>query len=287
MIPITTVTYTPDKWLTLLQAHSIEKFVKEPTTHYVYVQDDLTSRIEWESLLMPIYKRHQLILMDRNTHPEYSMLEDLDRSGYTDQQYIKLMLSKSIDSEYILSLDAKNFFIKPTSLLDSFYGNEGPYKKFSIEEIVKENITWFDFFKPWLKFVSEFINSDIPDLVWFPAPPFVFSRNTLQKIDEKILHDLFAQAKRENIFISEYLLYLFYADRGPIDNRRWCEGYPTDGREPLEFLENEYFMLCAARRDLDSIPGLRESIIKYLVNRMGMDERYVVPAINLTTHVGR
>ena len=66
---IVTVTYTRDKWCMVLQAHSLEKFIHKPCIHYVVIEDD-SDPVEWDDLLKNIYKKHKLVLITKDSHPQ-------------------------------------------------------------------------------------------------------------------------------------------------------------------------------------------------------------------------
>ena len=246
----------------LLQAHSVEQFVVDPTIHYIYIEDDAIPLREWESLLIPIYKRHQVVLI-------YQQLNLPNLCGYFQQQYLKLALSSKLSNEYILSLDSKNVFCKNINLHETFYGNDGGSSEQI--DIHTTHHEWASYYMPWINIVERLTNSKSPKQR-FPSTPFVFKNSSLKKMNTSVnIKQLFTDEIANTVTKpSEYLLYNFFnEDSG---EARWWS------------TENGVFTVF--RRDLEDSPGYREETRKFLID-CGLDPIYVNPAVDLTSQHNR
>lgn len=294
-VSIVTVTYTGDKWAMLLQAHSIEQFIEEPTTHYVIIEDQTgatTSTLEWLCLLQPIYKKHKLVLLDKNSAPELYLEWDKGIvGGWDQQQYLKLKIHELIDTEYYLTLDSKNFFIKPTSLSE-FYGNEGCDTLMPVDEVPLHPS--LPYWYPWMNLVEKRTDFKRPDIFWFAGTPFNFKTATVKEIFKYDVESMFIEALDSTFFnpnnsekvvrISEYMLYAYFS-QGERKDLQWTRGYnPTTSGE----LESLYMdrannlsrpMFTLHRDRLHNIQG-RKDVIDFLIF-CGLNPAYVTPAVLL------
>lgn len=282
MIPIVTVTYTPDKWQVLLQAHSLEKFVIEPTTHYVIIEDDQTPFLEWRCLLEPIYKRNKLVLLNQENYKEIFPKSPKDKiMGYYRQQFLKFTSCLLTDSEYVISLDSKNVFFKPIDLVKVFHGKEGG------ATVMTENIEFFKkplaFYESWLTLLDTFLNKKRPSL-YFPITPFVFNTKVVKNILNSFsLENLFLEAIKINANISEYLLYSYFHDTEFV-NRKWGSGnnslhFENNKIKQMTYDSSETFTMY--RLSLEE-ENNREMTSKFLLD-IGLEEKYVIPGVYLTT----
>lgn len=119
---ILTVTCLRDLNDFLLQAESIQRFVKNKCRHIVYVNEpkDQLDKKFWETKLKPYYTKHDLLLV----FPEFNTYAPNSDSGYIKQQFYKLEAAKYFTKKYLV-LDSKNFFVKPceTTMWESQIGS--------------------------------------------------------------------------------------------------------------------------------------------------------------------
>jgi hypothetical protein len=292
-VSIVTVTYTGDKWPMLLQAHSIEKFVKEPTTHYVIIEDqsgNTTSTLEWLCLLQPIYKKHRLVLLDKESAPELFLEWDKGTvGGWDQQQYIKLKIHELVDTQYYLTLDSKNFFMRPTSLIQ-FYGHEGCDTIMSLSDVPQHPSLpyWFE----WMNTVEEITGKPRPENFWFAGTPFNLKTDIVKEIFNYNVEQLFLQAINNNhdnvdkrVAISEYILYAYFSFPDKKANLCWSTGYgPEIRKETIDLLNGSIHCVSRPvftlhRNRLQDIQH-RNDIIQHLI-ACGLDSSYVIPAIIL------
>ena len=108
---LVTVTCERDFLSLILQAKSVQKYVKE-CIHWVIINDTDPYSIDWQLLLSPYYdnKRHVLKLIYHD--PKYWKLI---YNGWVIQQILKLEAINFVQDNYLL-LDSKNFFVVPTDL---------------------------------------------------------------------------------------------------------------------------------------------------------------------------
>lgn len=272
METLVTVTFTRDKWCMALQAHSLELFIKEPCNHYVLIQDDSPLE-EWEALLRPIYKTHTLHLMHRSTHPKNFTAASAAVRGWRDQQVLKMKVAEFIDTEKYLILDSKNIFVRPLPL--STFEQEGEGNCGTSPES-----PWYDYWRPWLIFMSEKLNKPIPELVWPPITPFTVNTNTVKKMLEESKFEQVVEELDYSAPISEFLLYSFYANPGPRSEKCYGGGY--QGGNITETLEHAKNVVTFALRRFDLEDPEKRKILYSVLTYIGLDKKYVWPAIELT-----
>lgn len=280
MIPITTVTFTHDKWQILLQAHSIEKFVEEPTTHYVIIEDNKTSLLEWRCLLEPIYNKHKLVIIDQTNYKQIYP-KTLNLPGYYKQQYLKLTTCSLIDDKYVLSLDSKNVFFKPINLYEEFYGNEGGGTILSEE--IQNYSTIVEYYSGWIKVLQKSINDLKPNQIFYPNTPFVFNTEKLKDfLNKYCLEDIFSTAIKDNVPVSEYILYSYIAEISNFKQRLWGSGNNDQWFGSKKFIESSINSLLF----VISRPSLDQTNNRYytsdFLTKCGLEEKYVIPAVYLT-----
>jgi hypothetical protein len=250
----------------LLQAHSIEKFVVAPIVHHVYVQDDRIPLYLWEKALSPIYKNHKLVL----SYNKFKIYDGVDKAhGWNEQQYIKLMLASEMQEEYILSLDSKNVFCTQVNIDKVFHGYEGTMG--TDVDVYTSNLEWVKYWSPWINLIENFTGLRSP-LQKFPCTPFVFKKSSLRKMNQYLnVKNLFQEVSKKEIRPSEYILYNFFKDNKSLS----LNGNPES-----------FGIFTIFRRDLDDVEGYKENTRNYLLS-LGLESRYVNPAIDMTTHKNR
>lgn len=205
MIPILTVSYSEDLPHLLLQTNSIEKFLIQPTKHYVYIQDDVINIQNWQNLLQPLYKRNQLILL----HDKYHLDTN---NGYYHQQYLKLKVASELNYEKLLILDSKNGFYKPIDLgfwFDTVEGGGGIKFNFA------SGVDWLNHYGSFISNLEIEIGINCPNLV-HPTTPFVFRKETLNRMNNFLNLEFFfannlKKSFADNSFqLSEFILYQFF-----------------------------------------------------------------------------
>jgi hypothetical protein len=66
---LVTVTYSGDLPAMRLQSHSLDRFITEPITHHVYIEDAALALPTWHQQLVPFYSRHRLMLGVGGSNP--------------------------------------------------------------------------------------------------------------------------------------------------------------------------------------------------------------------------
>ena len=291
MTNVVTVTCSGDKWVMALQAHSMEKHVVDPITHYVLIEDDTMDILEWEFLLKPIYKKHKLVLIDRNSNPELYIgfnknTNDYVESGWHRQQILKLTISQKIKTDYYVTLDSKNIFINSTEINKSCHGFEGSGTLLPFDIDGEKDIPGVSFWEPWAKILENKYDFLIrPKNIWFAGTPFIFKTSVVNQILEKI--DLVTDFNiiRDELVIppSEYVLYAYFSKniKNHID-------FPIKSHS-IDLLKNDIkevkklfykcstmTMLTAYRRNADEDNRkFFKYIIPYLINYAELDPIYV------------
>lgn len=139
---LATVTCNRDFQQLLLQAESIQKFLK-PCKHVIIINEPNPDIEFYHRWLDRYYTNHELVLLPRL--PYNYPLDEHGRNqgsgnGWRIQQLQKLLLAYEYDEDYVL-IDTKNFFIKAASLdyyeNPNFYGSgftsgyeDGQFSKF-------------------------------------------------------------------------------------------------------------------------------------------------------------
>lgn len=113
-----TITCNRDKQQIILQAESIDKFVTNPITHYVIVNEEQCDLTEWYFELKPFYTKHRIVLLNKLKDSDYGagiIGDSGDSLGWHSQQVQKLLFAYYLKEDYLIT-DSKNFFIKPIDL---------------------------------------------------------------------------------------------------------------------------------------------------------------------------
>lgn len=204
---LVTVTCARDKTIMGLHAHSIDRWVQVPCTHWIVIEDHTIPREEWLEHLQPFYHRHTLKLITdlspntQATHP---------RSGWLRQQAIKLLVSRYINDDTYLILDSKNFFIKPVDL-DNWPIAQGN----NILDQIKFN--W-----PEINTILDKHNITQPINSWSVTTPFRVKKSIIDKMLEL---DLNIFLNPVNKWASEFLLYSIFAQA---DGEPLTSGFTTN-----------------------------------------------------------
>jgi hypothetical protein len=118
------VTCKRDHWEFELLIRSIDKFLQPCPVIFVYNEN--TEHVgAWKKF----YKNYCSSYLNKFdvkilTKDDFWSIDDenhltfLEKEGHVDQQVIKLAVSKYVETDYYVLLDAKNFFIAPTSVND-------------------------------------------------------------------------------------------------------------------------------------------------------------------------
>lgn len=205
MKDILTVTCSHHKLMMLMQAHTLNKFYTTPTTHYIFLEDDIMSVGEWQEWLQPEYTKHKLVIIP--AHSE-RIVDNVEKLGWFRQQWIKFWASTFIKNDYII-LDSKNFFIN--SMSEDDFPEEG-----------NNRVGWLSHGKnkehrPFINYVHKKYKLPYYDSFWTIETPFVFRKTVVEKILDLDCKDLFEHAL---MFLpSEFILYRMASDTEVINAR--------------------------------------------------------------------
>lgn len=228
---LVTVTCLQDKEQFLLQAESIQKFLK-PCRHWVIVNDEIVDEEEWKKSIEPFYDKHELKLLffNWNTFPR--------GSGYQKHQCYKLLISKVIKSDYLV-LDSKNFFIKDSDTED-WRGIIGSGR---LQDYSTPGNIWLSTIETYQKRLSVIAN---PKKQISIETPFVIKKEILDNI---LNFDKFLfWFNRQQIDHSEFLYYSLIAEtkgllhpdlffKKPL-HQTFFPGSPTNLNEQLARIDN-------------------------------------------------
>lgn len=194
----------------MLQAHSIDKYVEKPVKHWVIVEDNSLSLVEWEDILSPFYTKHELNL-------SFSIRDNRDEEfsapftyGWRRQQVLSFAASKLVTSERYLSLDSKNFFVR-TIDFDDLPLRHGSGRYRDTKEVM--TVPRLHVMRNWLLYISQETGLPIPDKFCGGAceSPFVMNTEISRKIyDEIDIEKMFFASEMYHVPRSEYHLYWFY-----------------------------------------------------------------------------
>lgn len=115
------VTCDKDRWSFEMLCRSIHKFLKPSPILIIVNENDPESWQTWYKEIMYLLDGHRVKVKNKYDFWDEEIadhLHPLRRSGWIDQQVLKLYAGKFVDSNEYVVLDSKNFFIKPTSLRD-------------------------------------------------------------------------------------------------------------------------------------------------------------------------
>jgi hypothetical protein len=236
---------------------------------------------EWEDLLRPFYKKHTLILINKETNPELYLGFHKNKgtyveSGWARQQLLKLTIASIIEEEYYVSLDSKNIFIKPINIYETFYGEEGGTTVLNYYVVNPNLHLSLPYWSGWSAYIEHNYNIKRPKHVWFAGTPFVFKTVTVNKILKLPKLDYaFNLTARNEGFPSEYILYAYFTDASKYLNTFECSGsqifYECDDVECVKSSLQDISIFIVYRKPNDTFEGLR----KFLIDEVGMNLYYV------------
>jgi hypothetical protein len=257
----------------LLQAHSIDKFIEKPITHYVTVEDTHLSLDQWQDILSPYYTKHTLRLNTYRRDPTLdAVFADWGRfgHGWRRQQYLKLLTtSDHVISDHALVLDSKNLFVRPTDLYS------WPVKHGNGAYLTRDTIftgTNHDIIQGWLLYFSEISGKQIPDKFGrLLETPFVFEKKIVQQMAEDF--DLEALFLNQDVTPnSEFHTYMFYVDPDELPEEK---DIICNAISPFDMIEGRYDQ--SIRNDVERClnidsptHGLHKTVRENLPSKTGM-----------------
>lgn len=248
----------------LLQAHSIDKFIDKPCRHWITVEDESLTPEEWHGLLAPYYTRHKLFLAFPKRPPNDDRFYEPFNLGWRNQQRLKLLTGRLSDSDRVMVLDAKNFFIRPTDLnaITIKHGN-GRY----IEELPPMAKIWCDY-------LCEELDLSPPPV--YPAPlstPTIYDVSILRNMK---IGDIF---QRDVVPAGEVLYYFFHVLEfdSPDDTLLGALRYnddPNNIEYHIEKAKNSLTHGLHRRARKDMQPAAKMIYINWLIT-LGLNEKLV------------
>lgn len=211
MKDIVTVTCSDHKLHMLLQAYTLNKFYTTPTTHYVFLEDNGMSVVEWQEWLQPEYTTHKLIIIP--AHSE-RIVNNVEKLGWCRQQWIKFWAANFVQNDYII-LDSKNFFVDTVS--EDTFPNEG-----------NDRLWWLKDGKntrhhPFVQYLHRKYNLPFYGAYWAIETPFVFKKAVAERVLDLKCKHVFEDALA---LPSEFLLYRLASDTIDIhDQNDWSKLY--------------------------------------------------------------
>jgi len=225
---LVTVTCNRDFNQMLLQAESINKFLKPYSNHYVIVNEpnpDLNFWFEW---LGHHYTNHKLHLLPSINHDYGNIhLQKSSTNGWITQQLQKLLISYLINDDYVI-LDSKNFFIRETDM-NKWEGAIGSTNS-------GESTTY----KSSGDCYAEYLGVEKRDQLFYAYTPFVIRRKDIvdrKDIDFFNLANAVFYPESKGFLTSEFTFYSYLVDpKHPI----WTiENNPTP-KTGMFFCKTEY-----------------------------------------------
>lgn len=212
-----TIAYKGDLRMLLLQMLSIDRLfdINQIKEHLIILNmkeeerngnyTDLMYQILKTSLSKLYFLKVKIILSS-----ELLTLVELERSeGQRSQQILKLRASKIVDTETYILLDAKNIFLRPTSLSDFIDGNGKFFTKIS-----KVQPQWEDYVEQSFDILGVAIDDCIKNNVMPTITPYVMITNAtkelvseLEKIGSGNINVCF---EKKHGKITEFFLYFAY-----------------------------------------------------------------------------
>ena len=90
-------------------------FIDQIGTIFIFYNDDGIENLEFIKTFYPDTLRSKVSIIYRD-----NVTRQHERTNWRNQQYFKLFISKFIQSEYYIVLDAKNHFIRDVNINDFF-----------------------------------------------------------------------------------------------------------------------------------------------------------------------
>lgn len=203
----------------ILQAESIKKFLS--SCEHILLVDSITDDYSdnerfWTTALSEYYTNHNLKIV----YPKWSFTNS-ETDGWVRQQSWKHLIAEYTEQDYLI-LDAKNFFIKPTSLEQwtDYYCSHIPLN-------LAESLTRYVTIS---KMYSDYWQTTEYSIVPYMSTPQVF------KYDIVVDHDLYTHmsnflnmkipnpnSKMSGYFVSDFLWYFYKSLRCKENKEKWHE----------------------------------------------------------------
>ncbi len=236
MTDLVTITCNRDFNQMLLQARSVEKYLKHGTTHWVFVNEEEKSLfdIDWESELKSFYTNHKLNVI--YCDPSYW---SLIHNGWVIQQIHKLEAVKIVEDDYLL-LDSKNFFTVPTDLSTWTHHGSGVVISKKINPVVWE--MWDRTNIVYGKFLG------VPKIKKYYAPetPFFIKKEVAEACINKPNFPKWFASVHETSDASEFLYYSYFLKMFGYDisyNRRHCAIWPVNDNIKVWFEQEDFKLM--------------------------------------------
>jgi hypothetical protein len=284
---LVTVTCDRDFQQTVLQAHSLDKFLLKPCVHWIIIENSNRPISYWQDKLNPYYTRNSLKLIHSN-----SILGSDNLPGYFRQQLIKLKISELVSSNSYLVLDSKDLLIRPVTVYDwgDIEGNSSiyypPENSTTLEDILGPDLKWN---KTFLEVVEKNNQISRPNFFWAPVTPFRLKTNSVKKLNssldiEHYFNPIVNSFSRQ---ASEFLLYRYFSDTDlkiPVEKLGlWATENNTKFlwagetlEENLSVLRNDFYKSVSFHRWYIVNNGSRiHYITDVLINEIGLDSKLV------------
>lgn len=243
-ISIATVTFSGDLRLTVLQILSVDRlFDLTGVGEYVVVANDADPAPMREEL-----ERHLEGRISNELRGKLRIIEraDIPRGGsgqgWRGQQVIKLALCEIVVSEHYLMLDAKNHFVRESSVDDFFH--EGKPKTF----IKDTTSNWTKYVKASLEAMDGLTEERLARKMPTTTPYMFITREVqalIARLDAKYDRPI-DKAMQQTTWSTEFFLYyahlvttydeLPYADMPPL-NRTLYTSWPQDHKQAMSMIE--------------------------------------------------
>jgi hypothetical protein len=192
----------------ILQAESIQKFLK-PCTHWIVINEDDVDIDYWHNALKKYYTNHQYRIL---TPKDFSIIPSNQQEWHS-QQYYKLYISTVINEDYLI-LDTKSFFIRPTSL-DEWNDTMGSGVLHKFGESI-DGPPWVDI----SQYYAKKLNAE-PITHFLFNVPFKVNNDIIKRYKiENLIHDLYPTREEEEsyanihgkkLYPSEFIFYSYLA----------------------------------------------------------------------------
>jgi hypothetical protein len=200
---LVTITCNRDLKIMLLQAKSVEKFLKPGTTCWVFINEpaDTLFKIDWEGILRPYYSKHRLKIV--HCDPMYWTKV---HNGWVLQQMHKLLAVKFVNKNYLL-LDSKNFFVADTDI--STFTHDGCGILIS-EEI--NNDVWQAWDRTNSKYSTE-LNYKKLSTYYAAETPYVIKQDIAKRaVNRENFENWFIKCFKETQTASEFIYYSYFLE---------------------------------------------------------------------------
>jgi hypothetical protein len=264
-----TVTCNRDKQQIILQAESMDKFVTNPVTHYIIVNEDQCDLTEWYFELKPFYSKHRIVLLNKLKGSDYGdkVIDNSDDSlGWHSQQIQKLLFAFYLKEDYLIT-DSKNFFIKPVDL--SIY-NDNDYTASPVIPISKLG-TWVVTAKLYADFFNRKLLTHYPPI----NPPFKINHKFITESDSTLLtkdtlpEALFYPTTAKELPYNNPSEFLFYS-------------YLIPKHHPIWRQSSDLPQLLSSTINNTDVQGMTEQkIVEYLLEKL-IFSNTVVAAVHKT-----